>query len=354
MKCKICKKFFKSNIVLGRHISKIHNLTRKEYNEKFNLSLRCKNCNNFISNKSKSGLCHPCYLKNRTGKNHPLYGTKIYDVIEKKHGIIKAKKIWDERNKKIREKNKRKQSRVFVAGDLHGTHDIKKLTSKFWKTGNSLDKQDYLVIAGDFGFIWANEILATERYWMKWFQDKPWTTLVVPGNHENYNRIFALPITEMFGGKVRQYNDSVIFLERGETYTIANKTFWVMGGGLSIDKEYRIVDISYWMQELLTYNEMDYGIEKLQEVHGDVDYVITHAAPYSWLYKVLGTYPSVDPKYKDPTCQYLDEILKVYLYEYKCWLFGHYHRDIDLYNEKARGLYYEIVELLEPEYIISK
>ena len=239
-------------------------------------------------------------------------------------------------------------NRIFVTGDTHGTTDIGKLSSRQWTVGKELDKEDYLIIAGDFGFIWKNEIDQTEKYWMKWFDEKPYTTLVVPGNHENYDRIFELPITEMFGGKIRKYNDSVIFLERGEVYTIAGKTFWIMGGGLSIDKEYRTLGISYWAQELLTHNEMEYGITKMQEAHGEVDYIITHAAPRKWIDKILPKLLFRDPtlnKYKDPTVDYLNEILNVYLYKYEQWFFGHYHIDRELYDDKATALYFDIVEI---------
>ncbi|NQU84975.1 MAG: metallophosphoesterase [Mariniphaga sp.] len=247
--------------------------------------------------------------------------------------------------------------RIFVTGDTHGAHDIGKLSSRQWKTGNELDKKDYLIIAGDFGFIWRNEADAHEKYWMDWFDKKPYTTLVVPGNHENYDRIFATPVTEMFGGKVRVYNDSVIFLERGEIYTIADKIFWIMGGALSIDKDSRVLGQSYWQQELLTHEETEYGIDKLRSVHGEVDYIVTHAAPKLWVNKILGK-PSFRDimlnKYNDPTAKYLEEILKVYLFKYKQWFFGHYHSDATLYDDKARALYFDIVEINDDTYKIDK
>lgn len=248
-------------------------------------------------------------------------------------------------------------NRLFITGDLHGEIDVGKLSSHNWKTGKELDKQDYLIIAGDFGFLWKNELDKTEEYWLSWFNRKPWTTLVVPGNHENYDRIFSMPITEMFGGKVRVYNDSVIFLERGELYTIAGRTFYTIGGGLSVDREWRTLGQSYWKQELLTHEETEYCIENLQTVHGEVEFIITHAAPRVWVDKVLGKISFSDIRYEkfnDPTSTFLEELLNVYIYKYKCWFFGHYHIDIDLYDEKAKGLYYDIVEIVGDEYIDSK
>ena len=85
-------------------------------------------------------------------------------------------------------------SRVFITGDLHGNIDIKKLNSKNFPEGNSLTKEDYVIICGDFGLVWNNS--AEELYWRKWLDEKPWTTLFVDGNHENFNLLNDYPICE--------------------------------------------------------------------------------------------------------------------------------------------------------------
>ena len=72
---------------------------------------------------------------------------------------------------------------IYITGDTHGEIDIGKLSSKNFPQGNSLTKDDYIIILGDFGFIWKNESDKTEEYWMKWFKNKPWTTLFIDGNH---------------------------------------------------------------------------------------------------------------------------------------------------------------------------
>jgi len=239
-------------------------------------------------------------------------------------------------------------NRVYVTGDVHGVNDVHKFNSRAFTEGKDLDKQDYVIIAGDFGFIWEREPDRTEEHWMNWLSNKPWTTLVVPGNHENYERINKLPIQEMFGAPVRIYNKDIILLERGNVYTIAGKTFWIMGGALSIDKASRIHGVSYWMEEIPDYKEMDYGISELQKVHGEVDYVITHTCPRSWVPKVAsGLWGGA--KYNDPTTAYLEEILKIYLFKYKTWYFGHFHRDQRFYDEDGKNyatvLYHNIEEI---------
>ena len=57
---------------------------------------------------------------------------------------------------------------IFITGDCHGDYDISKLTSKKWPQGKSLDKDDYLIVAGDFGLIWSNnENDEFEKYLIK-------------------------------------------------------------------------------------------------------------------------------------------------------------------------------------------
>jgi hypothetical protein len=62
---------------------------------------------------------------------------------------------------------------IFITGDTHGSIDIDKLNSKNFPSGKFLTKNDYVIILGDFGFIWKNEPDKTEKYWMNWFKNKP-------------------------------------------------------------------------------------------------------------------------------------------------------------------------------------
>ena len=47
---------------------------------------------------------------------------------------------------------------IYLTGDTHGGIDINKLTSKSLKKENlTLTEEDYVIICGDFGFIWSPE-----------------------------------------------------------------------------------------------------------------------------------------------------------------------------------------------------
>lgn len=49
---------------------------------------------------------------------------------------------------------------IYITGDTHGKHDIRKLNFKNFPESRSLCKDDYVIITGDFGFVWdgSNEV----------------------------------------------------------------------------------------------------------------------------------------------------------------------------------------------------
>ena len=141
-------------------------------------------------------------------------------------------------------------SKIYITGDTHIPIDITKLNTHRWPDQKLLTKKDYLIICGDFGLIWNWKKTAVsipacpfdecwtgeEAYWYTWLNNKPFTTLWVDGNHENYDRIKKYPVTEWHGGKVQKISDSIIHLMRGQIYTIDGKTFFTMGGAESHDR----------------------------------------------------------------------------------------------------------------------
>lgn len=90
---------------------------------------------------------------------------------------------------------------IFVTGDVHGgaEYGSSRFSSKSWPDGRTLSRDDVVVVAGDFGFVWDGS--NTDRYWLDWFESKPWTTCFVDGNHENHRMLAELPETEWNGGR---------------------------------------------------------------------------------------------------------------------------------------------------------
>lgn len=79
---------------------------------------------------------------------------------------------------------------IYVTGDTHGgsISDV----DKFLRIDDSeLYKNDFIIIAGDFGFYWDDKISTNEKKWLKFFDSQNYTTLFINGNHENFNRLNA-------------------------------------------------------------------------------------------------------------------------------------------------------------------
>lgn len=227
---------------------------------------------------------------------------------------------------------------ILILSDTHGENDSFKLNNKYVKKLCDDVFPNYVIITGDFGFIWSVKSDDTEKYWLKWLDSKPWITLFIDGNHENFERLNMLPIENKFGSKVGKVSDKVFHLKRGEIYTIEDKTFFTFGGARSIDIENRIDHFSWWKEEEPNYVEYLHGIESLERVNYNTDYVLSHTCPISIFEKIKNLLPSWKlEKGNDSTCLLL-EAYKEKL-QFKNWLFGHFHIDVNIDDRKYVTLY---------------
>ena len=248
-------------------------------------------------------------------------------------------------------------SRVFVTGDTHIPIDVKKLNSDNFLEGKELTKDDYVIVAGDFGVLWSYKESGSsvesnpedlcwtneELYWKKWFEEKPWTTLFIDGNHENHARLDSYPVSEWHGGKAHIITPSIIHLMRGQIYDIAGHTFFTFGGGKSIDRgaavgqEERDRGKVWWDREIPSEEEFAEGMDNLERRDYKVDYVITHSLPVSILreMRMLGG---------GPLSIYFDELIKNGI-QFKRWYSGHYHQDIT--DGKWTLIFNRVAEVLD-------
>jgi hypothetical protein len=207
---------------------------------------------------------------------------------------------------------------ILVIADTHGDIDHHKLNNNFVKRMCNDEYPQYVIVCGDFGFLWSNKPDESEKYWLKWVDSKPWITLFIDGNHENHPRLQSLPQVTMFNAPVGKVTDTIFHLRRGEVYTIENKTFFAFGGAQSHDIQYRIEGVSWWKEEEPSYPEYLHGIDSLEKVGYTIDYVLTH------------TCPSIITK--NLFCENTDsttKLLEAYKEKIICrkWLFGHWHID---------------------------
>lgn len=107
-----------------------------------------------------------------------------------------------------------------------------------------LTENDYVIQLGDFGCLWNNPPTEDELNNLQFFSKQNYITCFIDGNHENYNLIYSYPIVDFCSGKAHKINKKLYHLIRGNVYNINEKKIFVFGGGLSIDKQYRINGIS--------------------------------------------------------------------------------------------------------------
>jgi hypothetical protein len=226
---------------------------------------------------------------------------------------------------------------LYLTGDTHIPIDIAKLTTGKFPQQHNLTKNDFVLVCGDFGLIWNFFEDKEERYWKKWLDDKPFTTLFVEGNHENHDRLDAMPVTEKFGGKVHQISESIFHLINNQIFTIEGKKFYVMGGARSTDKAYRQEGVSWWPQELPNVQKCNEVVDFITEHGSGVDYVITHCLPTRIMHILADWYEA------DCLTDLLD-VVDENTPNKEGWYCGHYHVDAEP-TKGFRVLYNDVVEI---------
>lgn len=230
---------------------------------------------------------------------------------------------------------------IFITGDCHG--NFERFNPSIFPEQKEMTKEDYVIICGDFGGVWhKDEESPEETMVLDWLDSRPFTTLFVCGNHENFDRLYQYPVEDWHGGKVHKIRDFVLHLMRGQVFEIEEKKIFSFGGASSHDiqggvlepddpefeKKYatlsrgylpfRINHWSWWKQELPSEEEMEEGRQNLEKHDNKVDFIVTHSCAASTQALLgHGLYS------KDYLNEYLEEIRQKC--KFKKWFFGHYH-----------------------------
>lgn len=227
---------------------------------------------------------------------------------------------------------------IFVTGDTHGKFDAKKLNPIYFPEGTQLSKSDYVIVTGDFGFIWDGSL--EDIQWLKWFEDMPFTTLFVDGNHENFDLLNGYEVEMWNGGMVHRINDSVIHLMRGQIFYLENFSFFTFGGAKSLDIEHRQKHSSWWPQELPNDFEYAEGLINLKKHNWTVDFIITHTCSSRTQNLIKDIYGK--DKLSDRLNEYFDEIEEKVSYNH--WYFGHNHID-EAISPKQTIVYNKVIQI---------
>lgn len=237
---------------------------------------------------------------------------------------------------------------IHITGDTHG--DLLRVGNYIKR--EHLGPDDIVIIAGDFGVLWHHSLNINEAAMLSHLNTET-AVCFVDGNHENFDRLDSLPTMELFGSDVGVISHpsvpdkEVYHLCRGRVYNIQGKKIFTMGGGVSIDKDYRTPGVSWWDREIPSGKEIQKGLDTLEAEDNTVDYVISHAAPQQAVDVVreglIGTHGSfgygrvkLDTFYGSPVTKALTEICDRITFEQ--WFFGHYHFNSDR-DARFVGLY---------------
>lgn len=228
---------------------------------------------------------------------------------------------------------------IYITGDTHG--DFHRFNTHNFPQQRQMGRGDYVIVTGDHGGVWDGS--DSDRYWLDWLNAKPFTTLFVDGNHENFDLLNALPQKLWHGGKVHETRPNVLHLMRGQVFEIDGVTFFTLGGAASHDirdgildpaspgfeQEYwlkrqtrqmfRVKGVSWWQEELPSEEEYGEAVRNLEKANWRVDCVLTHCAPTSILKKLDVSYSP------DRLTDFLEMVRGRCQFDY--WFLGHYHQN---------------------------
>lgn len=225
---------------------------------------------------------------------------------------------------------------IYITGDTHQMTNFEKLKTFAIKNPH-LTKNDYLIIAGDFGAVWSSKTLEND---LLPYQELPFTILFIDGNHENFTLLNSYPVEMWHGGKVHKIKNDIIHLMRGQIFELEGKTIFTFGGATSIDKARREVGVSWWEEEVPSFDELDEAFVNLAKYHNKVDYIITHNCDEKPLYyKIIN---NGEHLYPTPDCQMLSNFED--MVDYGHWYFGHYHIDAKITDQKT-AIFEQIIKL---------
>lgn len=246
---------------------------------------------------------------------------------------------------------------IFITGDVHG--DFSRFRKEIFCEQVELTKEDYVIICGDFGGVWDGS--PAEQNQLDWLDSRPFTTLFVSGNHENFDMLNQLSVEDWHGGKVQRVRPTVIHLMRGQVYEIEGRKFFTMGGASSHDISggilepddpkfrqkrkrlelsgalYRVNHRSWWAAELPNEEEYRTARINLEKNGWVVDYIISHCCPTSVQNELGGAFYQADA-----LTDFLEDVTQRCQFKYH--FFGHYHSN-GVFRKNYVLLYEQIIRL---------
>ncbi|MCM1114791.1 MAG: metallophosphoesterase [Clostridium sp.] len=223
---------------------------------------------------------------------------------------------------------------IYVTGDTHGDLSCFKNPKL-----NKLTDKDFLIICGDFGFLWNPEN-EEEKKKLEYLKKKKYTICFVDGAHENFDILNSYTPYRWKGGNTHKIAKNIYHLMRGETFMLDGKTFFAMGGGESDDAYLREDSKTWWEDELPSSEELKNGVSNLLNTDKNISYILTYEAPTiakDILSQRTGKNISITP-----LNTYLQELMKNV--DYTHWYFGSLHIDLKI-SKKMTAVFNDLIEI---------
>ncbi|MCL2077266.1 MAG: metallophosphoesterase [Oscillospiraceae bacterium] len=222
---------------------------------------------------------------------------------------------------------KKHQNYIYITGDTHGDF------TRFKKL-KRLRKGDFLIVCGDFGFIWSGT--KKEKRMLKRLGRRKFHILFVDGLHENFSELNSYPEEEWNGGMTRKISGNLRYLMRGEIFTLGGRTLLAFGGGRLDEEETlseRIAESELeTLPEIPKESEYRNGLQAITRHGGKVDYIVSHEAPCK-----IAEFLELPNSDKSRANAYLDILGESCSFER--WFFGNHH-----INKVVTSKYYALFD----------
>jgi hypothetical protein len=180
-----------------------------------------------------------------------------------------------------------------------------------------LKKNDFLIVTGDFGFLWDKT--DREDKILKKIGKRRFYTLFVEGCHDNYDLINSYPEEDFCGGRARRISGRLYHLSRGSIFNLQGARVFAFGGGISSDIAERTAHNRFWGEEAVTEEQIAAALENLGDHGFKFDIAVTHEAPAS-----IKQFMAFESNMLTRIHFFLDEVREKSTFDR--WFFGKLHK----------------------------
>jgi len=254
---------------------------------------------------------------------------------------------------------------LYFHGDIHG-NAIANFSYRRNPEMRELTENDYLIVLGDCGIPWNYLTEKRDLHELHWLNERPYKTIFITGNHDNYDLIEQMPQINFCNGIARRavFKDktfeNIVYIDKPTVLDIQEQHILIIPGADSHDIQNGIIDgydknwrklakakqkngeyyfrikhLTWWPQEKLQIDE----IEKILKTDNSFDFILSHECPSSQLRYFSRRFNPTDGEI------YLEQVKEKV--DYKIWLHGHMHQFANNYYDNIICLYNDLLSLAE-------